>query len=210
MQENPKPYAVYRTAPGQSPKPLFTVHAYTLEAAATVLRLIRTLPGERAFLPPSPPRGRNLIASLTPASRRQDHATSPSAPCRSSAGMTPAAARRVHRIPHSTSRDVRDTPLFMRRDARKCGGDLPDGASGLFVAEWHDGQFAHGGHADSLVDCGVTSQAAHLSPSMPDGALRELRGDGGQHPGAHQTVAVELDIANPRLVRTAARVTFGR
>src|SRR5437764_8829170 len=38
--------------------------------------LYRALPGERAFLPPSPLRSL-LLKSLTPASRRQDHTTSP-------------------------------------------------------------------------------------------------------------------------------------
>jgi hypothetical protein len=37
---------------------------------------LRTLPGDRAFLSPSPAA---LAADLTPASRRQDHTTSPSA-----------------------------------------------------------------------------------------------------------------------------------
>jgi hypothetical protein len=40
--------------------------------------LLRALPGERAFLPPSPP-GSLLPRNLTPASGRQDHTTSPSA-----------------------------------------------------------------------------------------------------------------------------------
>src|SRR5271154_2005164 len=39
---------------------------------------LRTLPGDRAFLSPSPLRSL-LLTSLTPASRRQDHTTSPSA-----------------------------------------------------------------------------------------------------------------------------------
>src|SRR5438132_13751292 len=38
--------------------------------------LLRALLGERAFLPPSPLRSL-LLKSLTPASRRQDHTTSP-------------------------------------------------------------------------------------------------------------------------------------
>jgi hypothetical protein len=38
--------------------------------------LLRALPGERAFLPPSPLRSL-LLTSLAPASRRQDHTTSP-------------------------------------------------------------------------------------------------------------------------------------
>ena len=53
---------------------------------AMARRLIRALPGDRAFLPPSPawkiPRG------LTPASGRQDHTTSPYAPRHSSCDTT--------------------------------------------------------------------------------------------------------------------------
>ena len=58
---------------------------------AVVLRLIRTLPGDRAFLPPSPAR---LSANLTPASGCQDHTISPSA----SSALVRSAIR-VHRIP---------------------------------------------------------------------------------------------------------------
>src|SRR6202795_5037014 len=39
---------------------------------------LRALPGDRAFLPPSPPRSL-LLRNLTPASGRQDHTPSPSA-----------------------------------------------------------------------------------------------------------------------------------
>src|SRR6266478_2106350 len=39
---------------------------------------LRALPGDRAFLPPSPLRSL-LLKNLTPASGRQDHTTSPSA-----------------------------------------------------------------------------------------------------------------------------------
>src|SRR6476661_8955355 len=52
---------------------------------------LRDLPGDRACLSPSPAL---LLADLTPASRRQDHTTSPSA----SARFVKRAAR-VHRIP---------------------------------------------------------------------------------------------------------------
>ena len=45
---------------------------------AVVYGLLRALPGERAFLPPSL-RGCCHPRNLTPASRRQDHTTSPSA-----------------------------------------------------------------------------------------------------------------------------------
>ena len=58
---------------------------------AVVLRLIRTLPGDRAFLPPSPAR---LNANLTPASGCQDHTISPSA----SSALVRSAVR-VHRFP---------------------------------------------------------------------------------------------------------------
>src|SRR6202140_4921023 len=63
---------------------------------------LRALPGDRAFLSPSPAL---LLADLTPASRRQDHTTSPSA---SAPFVNPRC--RVHRIPPRV-RDDRDTPL---------------------------------------------------------------------------------------------------
>jgi hypothetical protein len=61
---------------------------------AVVYGLFRALPGDRAFLPPSPPRSL-LLKNLTPASGRQDHTASPSA-------LAPFVFRhrRVHRIPH--------------------------------------------------------------------------------------------------------------
>jgi hypothetical protein len=43
---------------------------------------LRALPGDRALLPPSPPRNL-LLENLTPASGRQDHTASPSARVRS-------------------------------------------------------------------------------------------------------------------------------
>ena len=58
---------------------------------------LRALPGDRAFLPPSPPRSL-LLKNLTPASGRQDHTTSPSA-----LAALVSRRRRVHRIPHPTS-----------------------------------------------------------------------------------------------------------
>jgi len=44
---------------------------------AMAWRLIRALPGDRAFLPPSSAWCASIIANLTPASGRQDHTTSP-------------------------------------------------------------------------------------------------------------------------------------
>ena len=87
--------------------------------------LLRALPGDRAFLPPSPQRGLSL-KNLTPASGCQDHTTSPSA-------TTPLVLRhhRVHRIPPNV-RDDGQRPSF-GRDARSCRGDLPDGLSEIFL-----------------------------------------------------------------------------
>ena len=65
---------------------------------------LRDLPGDRAFLSPSPPRSL-LLKNLTPASRRQDHTTSPSA-----SGALVFCTLRVHCIPPRV-RDDRDTPL---------------------------------------------------------------------------------------------------
>jgi hypothetical protein len=63
---------------------------------------LRTLPGDRACLSPSPA---DHSANLTPASGRQDHTTSPSA---SSAFVLSAIS--VHRIPPRV-RDDREPPL---------------------------------------------------------------------------------------------------
>ena len=77
--------------------------------------LYRALPGERALLPPSLA---NCSASLTPASRRQDHTTSPYALVHSSA--LARLNKSVHRIPDPTQRDDRETPLGWARTAEEC------------------------------------------------------------------------------------------
>ena len=72
---------------------------------AMVYGLLRALPGDRAFLPPSPPRS-VLLGSLTPASGRQDHTTSPSA-------RSGVRLRRHPRPPHPTATFVTcATPLL--------------------------------------------------------------------------------------------------
>ena len=80
---------------------------------------LRALPGDRALLPPSPA---NCSASLTPASGRQDHTTSPSAESISRqhvvdrswethpAITSRAQRRRVHRIPRPTSVTIAKRP----------------------------------------------------------------------------------------------------
>src|SRR6185437_10612873 len=73
---------------------------------AMVYGLLRALPGDRAFLPPSPARCASIAADLTPASGRQDHTTSPSA-------MPALVARRHPRPPHPTATFVTcATPLL--------------------------------------------------------------------------------------------------
>ncbi len=67
--------------------------------------LLRALPGDRAFLPPSSAR---IFAStnLTPASGCQDHTTSPSA-----CNVIRLLTCRVHRIPRPTSVTIAKRPL---------------------------------------------------------------------------------------------------
>src|SRR5256885_156466 len=71
--------------------------------------LLRALPGERACLPPSLLRSL-LLKNLAPASRRQDHTTSPYALAFSSGVKKRLTPKRP---PHSdpTHRDDRETPL---------------------------------------------------------------------------------------------------
>ena len=90
--------------------------------AQWVYGLCRTLPGDRAFLSPSPPESL-LPGDLTPASRRQDHTILPSA-----SGALVSSAVRGHRIP-SRVRDDREPPLRMERDGREYKSDLRAGAS---------------------------------------------------------------------------------
>jgi len=72
---------------------------------------LRALPGDRALLSPSPA---DHPANLTPASRRQNHTTSPSARLRCSSYR--AHPRPPHPAPNV--RDDRETPLLQGRDAR--------------------------------------------------------------------------------------------
>ena len=135
---------------------------------------LRALPGDRACLSPSPLRSL-LLKSLTPASRRQDHTTSPSAkafrkscsavlvPSRRSSsegGSAPLVLRRcrVHRIPHPTSVTIAIRPSDRGGMGRACRDDLPDGESGKFFRKGLDdpnqlestGVFALKPHAANL------------------------------------------------------------
>jgi hypothetical protein len=105
--------------------------------------LLRALSGDRAFLSPSPA---DHPADLMPASRHQDHTTSPSAPVSTKAarrswyqsrrsfsegGSASFVLRhcRVHRIPHPTFVTIAKRPSWWVRDARRSARDLPDVAS---------------------------------------------------------------------------------
>jgi hypothetical protein len=80
--------------------------------------LLRALPGDRAFLPPS--HCGCVPQNLAPASGRQDHTTSPFA-----ANSVRLAHCRVHRISPRV-RDDRDPPLSSGETGRACSADLPD------------------------------------------------------------------------------------
>src|SRR5271169_3390613 len=66
---------------------------------------LRALPGDRAFLPPSPLRSL-LLKNLTPASGRQDHTTSPSAGLSAFVSAPPAST-----ASRPAFRDDREPPL---------------------------------------------------------------------------------------------------
>src|ERR1700691_3349641 len=64
---------------------------------------------------------RSIVANLTPASRHQDHTTSPSA-----FGAFVSCTGRVHRIPLPTSVTTAKRPSFRERDGGESAFDLPD------------------------------------------------------------------------------------
>jgi hypothetical protein len=95
---------------------------------------LRDLPGDRACLSPSSLR--NLfLKNLTPASRRQDHTTSPSA----AGNVVSAPLRPPHPAPTSVTFAKR--PSVWDRTGRACRDDLPDGESGIFLREGLDRKF---------------------------------------------------------------------
>ena len=75
---------------------------------------LRGLPGDRAFLPPSPVRCASIVTRLIPASRYQDATTSPSA---TSAFV--CCAVHVHRSPRPTFVTIGQTPLFIGHGMRE-------------------------------------------------------------------------------------------
>jgi hypothetical protein len=98
---------------------------------AVVYGLLRALPGDRALLPPSPLRS-SFPRSLTPASGRQDHTTSPSA-------MSGVRRSPSSRPPHPTATFVTcATPLLSGETGQADISDLPDALSGIFLREGMD------------------------------------------------------------------------
>ena len=96
---------------------------------------LRALPGDRALLSPS--LAAIASADLMPASRHQDHTTSPSALKR-----VRLSRQSVHRIPRQRFVTIAKRPSERARDARENAGDLPDIASEAPATRWHDGQIS--------------------------------------------------------------------
>jgi hypothetical protein len=84
---------------------------------------LRGLPGDRAFLPPSP-RNAKHCRELIPASRYQDATTSPSA-CTRVRLVAPQASI----ASRANVRDDAQRPSLRARDGRACRDDLPVAAS---------------------------------------------------------------------------------
>jgi hypothetical protein len=93
---------------------------------------LRGLPGDRAFLPPSPA---DCPANLIPASRYQDATTSPSATgalvVRTVASIASPAQRLV---------TIAKRPSSRAEDARKMPVICPTSQANLRATRWHDGQ----------------------------------------------------------------------
>jgi hypothetical protein len=96
---------------------------------------LRALPGDRAFLSPSP--HGSLSAKLdagVEASGPHDFAV------REISALVRSAIR-VHRIPPRV-RDDRDTPLVSGQDGAESAADLGIRSTALVAADWHDGQIS--------------------------------------------------------------------
>jgi len=131
--------------------------------------LLRALPGDRAFLPPSLARRGSVFTNLAPASGRQDHTTSPSASVCVRLSQAP-------RPPHPTARVVTcATPLSSGETGQAGSADLPDGLSEIFFEQGLDraaqvlGDLPVG-HRFCPDRTNVTSGPRRLSP--PDGGYR--------------------------------------
>jgi hypothetical protein len=102
---------------------------------AMVYGLFRALPGDRAFLPPSPAL---LSANLTPASGRQDHTSSPSASAPFVIGASASTASRLASVTIANRPSV-------RRDGESYSFDLGFGKTEIFLQRGLDREKAAGG-----------------------------------------------------------------
>jgi len=64
---SPKPFTVYQPVPGQNPKPLFVIHAYSIEQARAVVAA--KVAGETIVVAAAPRRTSPLSVVLDGASR---------------------------------------------------------------------------------------------------------------------------------------------
>ncbi|SHN79164.1 hypothetical protein SAMN05444170_3934 [Bradyrhizobium erythrophlei] len=83
---------------------------------------------------------RSIVTGLMPASRHQDHTTSPSA----SHLRSSFASQSVHRSPRPTFVTIAKRPPWWARDGRNSASDLHDGSRRDPAADWHDGQIRRG------------------------------------------------------------------
>src|ERR1700731_684258 len=127
--------------------------------------LLRTLPGDRAFLSPSPAL---LHTDLTPASRRQDHTTSPSAKSALSSAAPPASTASR---PASVTIAIRPS---VGRDGERYRSDLGQAETKIFLQPGLDMQTAcRANHTvPSLRGAQRRSNPAFTSPEPHDGLLR--------------------------------------
>jgi hypothetical protein len=116
---------------------------------------LRALPGDHAWLPPSPVRRASVFTNLAPASERQDHTTSPSA-----CATFVSRAIRVHRIPASRVVTIgRNVPLHRGGMRERIVLICPTPQARMRAADWHDGQFVHGVHAGVACRAGERASA---------------------------------------------------
>jgi hypothetical protein len=105
---------------------------------------VRALPGVRDLIVTVA--CKSSSADLAPAQGRQDHTSSPSAHSITRQSMHP---RPSHPAPNT--RDDREAPLLEEAGRADDAGDLGPTSTRIpkigTATEWHDGQFAHDGHA---------------------------------------------------------------
>jgi hypothetical protein len=135
------------------------------------LRLIRVLPGVHDLFSHRHRRNaRSIVANLAPAKGCQDHATSPS-----TSGAFVSRAIRVHRIPAPRVVTIgRNVPLHRGGMREKIVVICPTRQARMPAADWHDGQFGHGGCADlSVVVLYVPlSSSSGARADIPESPLR--------------------------------------